>query len=310
MQWMASFLVYFVSSMAFGSSITFEAKAHLPQNKALYLADVAELATDDTATLEALRAIKVADSAQEAERMTAQDLLRKIRPQIKVIERHCECKLQIQVPKEMTDYSLKGEFTTEKLLAKVELSIKEACPMCEVEIKNSTVLRGKIPDQYKHWGSTVSVKELKGTSMVRVFFDDNALNPIVYQMFVAIKKPVLRLSQPMPAGTQPTEVGFETVMMDVTYESRELATVEDLTNTELRRSLGAGELLSLSDLILRYKVRLGETIKVVVRNSSLEMEMTGIAQKNGRVGDKIPVRLAATRKDMTGEILNDGRVAL
>lgn len=310
MQWMVSFILLFTSSAAFGSSISFEAKAHLPQNKALYLEDVAVLSTDDTGTLEALRSIKVADNAQEAERMTVQQLLRKIRPQIKVIERHCECKLQIHIPKEMSDYTLNGEFTTEKLLSKVESSIKEVCPSCEVEIKNSALLRGVLPQSYKYWSSITNGKELKGTSMVRVFFDDNALNPLVYQMFVSIKKPVLKVVQPLPAGTLPKETVFETVMMDVTYENRSLASVDDLVNTELRRSLGAGELLTLSDLILKYTVKIGETIKVVVNSSSLEMEMTGIAQKSGRVGDKIPVRLASTRKDMTGEILKDGRVAL
>lgn len=307
---MASFIIYFMASTALGDSITFEAKAHLPQNKALYLEDVAVLATDDTATLEALRTIKIADTAQEAERMTVQEVLRKIRPQIRVLERHCECKLQIHVPKEMSDYSLNGAFTVEKLLAKAELLIKEKCPACSVEIQNSTVLRGAIPDKYKHWTSVAVAKELKGTTMVRVFFDDNALNPLVYQMFVSIKKPVLKVVQPMPAGTVPTAKNLEMVVMDVTHESRDLATTSDLSNTELRRSLGAGELLVLSDLILKYTVRLGDSIKVIVRKNSLEMEMSGVAQKNGRVGDKIPVRLASTHKDMTGEILDDGRVAL
>lgn len=311
MQWMASIIVLFVASVACGaSSITFEAKAHLPQNKALYLGDVAVLSTGDEETLGALRTIKVAESALEAEQMTVQEMLRKIRPQIKVIERHCECKLQIHIPKEMTDYSLKGEFTESKLLSKVQLMVKELCPTCDVEVKNSAVLRGVVPKQYKYWSSAISAKELKATSMVRVFFDNNALNPVVYQMFVSIKKPVLKVVEPLPAGTQPTAAHLETVMMDVTYENRELATLADLTDTELRRSLGVGELLSLPDLILRYTVRIGENIKVVVRSNSLEMEMSAIAQKSGRVGDKIPVRLSSTRKDMTGEILNDGRVAL
>lgn len=305
-----SFVLICFASVAYGSSITFESKDHLPQNKAMYLEDVAVLSTDDTETLSALKTIKIADSAQEAERMTVQDILRKIRPQIKVIERHCECKLQIHVPKEMSERSLNGEFLPEKLMNRVLLAIKEDCPSCEVEIKNSNVLRGQIPEKYVHWSSTILAKELKGTTMVRVYFDDNALNPLVYQMYVGIKKPVLRLTQPVPAGTPISASDVDTVVMDVTHEARELASIDDLQNTEIKRSLGAGELITMSDLILKFKVKLGDSIKVIIKNQSLEMEMSGVAQRNGRIGDKIPVRLAATRKDVTGEILSDGRVAL
>lgn len=305
-----SFILSIFASIAYGSSITFEPKDHLPQNKAMYLEDIAVLSTDDAETLGALKTIKIADSAQEAERMTVQDIIRKIRPQIKVIERHCECKLQIHIPKEMTERSLNGEFLPTKLITRVEMAIKENCPNCEVEIKNSNILRGNIPEKYVHWSSSMVSKELKGTTMVRVYFDDNVLSPLVYQMYVGIKKPVLKLTQPMPAGALITLSDVDTVVVDVTNEAREFATVDDLHNTEIKRSLGAGEIISLNDLILKFKVKLGDSIKVLVRNNSLEMEMSGVAQRNGRIGDKIPVRLAATRKDVTGEVLSDGRIAL
>lgn len=300
----------FFSSVALASTIVFESKAHLPQNKELYLEDIAVLSADDEYTMGALRGIKIANSAQEAERMTAQEIIRKIRPQLKVIERHCECKLQIHIPKEMTNYSLKGAFEAVKLETKVKSIIKEICEMCEIEIKNLNILRGHIPEKYVHWSSSTDPKELKGTAMVRVYFDDNVLNPLVYQMYIGIKKPVLKLLQPLPAGAQPTITDVERVLIDVTHEARELATEQDLYNTEIKRSLGAGELISVSDLILKYKIKLGETIKVIVKSDSLEMEMSGVAQKNGRVGDKIPVRLASTRKDVFGQIQTDGRVAL
>ncbi|MCC6138726.1 MAG: hypothetical protein IT287_08840, partial [Bdellovibrionaceae bacterium] len=187
------FIFVFFSFGAWASTIVFEAKAHLPQNKELYLQDIAVLSTEDEYTLGALRGIKIADTAQEAERMTVQDIIRKIRPQLKVIERHCECKLQIHIPKEMTNYSLNGAFDHDKLVKKVELSIKEICQLCEIEIKNSNILRGSIPEKYVHWTSSTNPKELKGTTMVRVYFDGNALNPLVYQMYVGIKKPVLKL---------------------------------------------------------------------------------------------------------------------
>lgn len=306
------FFIFFLSFVygAQASTIVFEAKAHLPQNKELFLEDIAVLSAGDDYTMGALRGIKIAETAQEAERMTVQEIIRKIRPQLKVIERHCECKLQIHVPKEMTNFSLKGAFEPEKLTKKVELSIKEVCADCSVEIKNSNILRGSVPEKYSHWSSTTDPKELRGTSMVRVYFDDDALNPLVYQMYVGIKRPVLKLVQPLPAGAQPTLSDVEKVVMDVTHEARVLATEQDLYNTEIKRSLGAGELVSVSDLILKYKIKIGETIKVIVKNESLEMEMSGIAQKNGRIGDKIPVRLAKTRKDVFGQIQTDGRVAL
>lgn len=302
--------VLFFNVDAMATTITFESKAHLPQNKELYLQDIAVLSIDDTDILEALKSIKVASSAQEAERMTAQEIIRKIRPQLKVIEKHCECKLQIHIPKEMSEYSINGVFTTEKLLSKVQMSLQDVCVDCELEIKDSSILRGAIPEKYLRWSAEVHPRELKGTSMVRVYFDDNALNPVVYQMYVGIQKPVLKLRHSLPAGAQPSAKDFDVLHLDVTHEVRSLAKLADLTNTEIKRSLGAGEFLTTNDLVLKFSVRLGETVKVISKNKNLEMEMTGIAQKNGRTGDKIPVRLASTRKDIFAEILADGRVGL
>ncbi len=304
------FILSLLSFPCWAASINFEAKEYLPQDQALYLNDIAVLSTEDDQALTALKAIKVADSAQEAENMSVQEIIRKIKPQLKVIERHCDCKLQIHIPKEVLEHSLLGRFSEEKLLSRVQKTILKACPLCEVEIQNSNLLKGTIPEQYARWSSPLEVKSLKGASMVRVYFDENALNPLIYQMLVIVKKPVLKLVQPLPAGAQPQRSDVEIAMLDITHEHRDLATVSDIPNTELKRSLGAGEILSLNDLILKYAVKIGETIKVIVQNQSFEMEMTGVAQKHGRVGDKIPVRIAKTHKDVFGEILADGRVAL
>lgn len=304
------YLILLSGGYALASSISFEVRSYLPPNKELFLSDIAILALDDSYSLEALKAVKVADSAEEVERMSIQDIIRKIKPQLKAIERHCDCKLQIHIPKEILDHSLLGAFTEEKLTARLEHVVKTHCVGCEIEVQNINVLRGVIPESYKRWNALLDARALKGASMVRIFFDDNALNPIVYQMFVRLKKPVLKLRHPLPAGTQPQKEDLDIVLMDVSQERRLLATEQDLPNTELKRSLGLGEVIATNDLILKYKVKIGESIKVIVKNQSLEMEMTGVAQKHGRVGDKIPVRLAKTRKDVYGEVQEDGRVAL
>lgn len=310
MRFLGFFIFTFLSSWGWSSSISFEAKSYLPENKELYLEDIAVLAAGDDYALEALKTVKVADSAQDIENMSIQDIIRKIKPQLKVIERHCDCKLQIHIPKEVLEHSLMGYFSEEKLVSQLEHKIKNYCSECEVDIKDTNLLRGAIPENYNRWEAAIDVKTLKGAAMVRVYFDQNALNPVVYQMYVGLKKPVLKLRHPLPAGSQPQKEDVDVVLYEITHERRELASTQDLPNTELKRSLGAGELLSSGDLILRYKVKMGESIKVVIKNDSLEMEMSGVAQKQGRVGDRIPVRLAKTRKDVTGEILEDGRVAL
>lgn len=302
--------IVFLERAVQASSITFEVKSHLPQKKEIYLEDVAVLSTEDDYTIGALRGIKIADSAKDAERMTAQEIVRKIRPQLKIIERHCDCKLQIHIPKEMTDFSLSGAFVPDKLITKIEKTIQEECLLCIVEIKTPQLLRGKIPTTYKHWSSPLPPNELKGMSMVRVYFDDKALNPVVYQMYVGVKKPILKLTHSLAAGTQPQMKDFQKEIVDMTFDNRSFASEIDLENTELKRSLSVGEILATNDLILRYKIKRGETVKVILKNSNLEMEMTGVAQKQGRIGDKITVRLASTRKEVLGEILDDGRVAL
>lgn len=306
--WFACILLIGLPAQA--AHVAFEAQTHIAQKSPLYLSDVAAIKTDDEYTTNALKAIQIADSAQDAEKMTVQDIIKKIKPSIKAIERHCDCKLTIEIPKEIMNHSLNGEFNVDKLVQKVEMGIKEHCPDCVVDIEGAHAIRGDVPEQYTLWSLPIVYRELKGTSMIRVFFDDNALNPVIFQAYIKIKKPVLRVARPLPAGTAITNDDFQRELIDVTHESRVFATVEDLTGTELKRSLGVGEYVHLPDLILKYDVKLGEPVKVVVKNSSLEVEMPGVAQKSGRVGDKIPVRLAATRKDVFGEVLRDGKVGL
>jgi flagella basal body P-ring formation protein FlgA len=292
------------------SDVVFETQKHLLQKSPLYLADVAVINSTDEYTSNALKAIKIADTAAEAERLTAQEIIKRIKPSIRAIERHCDCKLQIEIPKEIMNHSLNGEFTEEKLTEKIELGIKEHCPECVIDIENTHLIHGELPDQYIRWSSPIVYRELKGPSMVRVFFDDNLIHPVVYQAYIKIKKPVLKLINPLPAGTVAKREDFQTEMIDTTHETRTFATLDDLVGTELKRTLGAGEFLRMQDLILKYQVKLGDSIKVVMKNSSLELEMSGIAQKNGRVGDNIPVKLATTRKDIFGEVLADGKVGL
>lgn len=303
------FLTFFISMPVYASHVVFTPQAHIMEKSPIYLSDVAILNTDDDFTISALKSIKIADSAQDAERLTAKDIIKIIRPQIRAIERHCECKLNIEIPKEIMEHSLNGEFNQEKLQKKMELGIREHCPECIVDIENTHIIRGETPVKYFHWSSPLVYRELKGPTMVRVF-DDNALNPVVYQSYIKIQKPVLKLKRALPAGSMVQKEDYLLEILDTTHESRPFATLKDLPGTEIKRSLGEGELLRLNDLVLKYQVRLGDPIKVIVRNSAISVEMSGIAQKNGRIGDKIPVRMATTRKEVMGEVLADGRVGL
>lgn len=71
-----------------------------------------------------------------------------------------------------------------------------------------------------------------------------------------------------------------------------------------------GELLAEATIQPEFAVRRGQVVEVQVRCGGVLVRTTGIASRDGRVGELLPLRLERTGLNATGRALESGRVTL
>jgi flagella basal body P-ring formation protein FlgA len=297
-------------------AVSEEPSVHIIENPAIttdsavLLKDIATLsflAADDE---QALGNIQIAESPEALKKMSSRDIMRKIRPQLRAFENHCECKLQITIPHALIVRSLPGNFAVEKVQSTMEHELRKDCPLCEFEISPLNIIRGAIPQKYTRWDVDLRSNEWRGPAMIRVYFDQQVFDPLVFQTLVKIKRPILKLKRSINNGESIGPDDVEAVMTDVTYERKRYAKPTDLSGTETKRTLAKGYALTLDDLAAHNLIRIGQRVEVEVLNKAFSIEMSGVAQRNGKLGEQIPVRINKTQKSVSAEVISDSRVRM
>ena len=284
--------------------------AQVPMTSTIYLKDVATFEGFEPAYINAVENIKVADNGEEYGAMTSQDLMAEVRPMIKSIEAVCNCKISLNLPRSLQNHTLQGDFSTEKVSEKILQALKSQCVECEYYLDELKVSHGSVPEVYRTWELDSSIKTLRGPAVVSVYFDKKALNPLVLQTMVRVKRPVLRINKAQSLGSAIDTRVIETSLADVTFDSKKIATLADLTGSELARGLPAGSIVHVDDLRIENIVRHGEPLSVEITHGSFHIKVDGIAQRNGRIGEKIPVRVSKTKKEIFAEVVGEGRVRM
>jgi len=309
MKLLISFLILFCAR-AEEASLRFLENPEINGSGVVLLKDIAALEFLAPEDRDALGNIKVAESYDELKKMSSRDIMRRLKPQLRAYENHCECKLQVTIPHAMVVRSLPGDFAIEKVHTTMERELKKVCADCRYDISPLNIIGGAVPKNYTRWAVDMRPGEWRGPTMVRVYFDDDAFSPLVLQSLIKVNRPVLQLKQNVNMGATVTTGDYDIVMTDVTYERAHYAQVSDLTGREAKRTIGKGSALVLDDLIARNLIRIGQPVSVEVQNAAFSIEMTGIAQRNGKLGDKIPVRLNRTQKSISAEVLSESRVRM
>ena len=97
--------------------------------------------------------------------------------------------------------------------------------------------------------------------------------------------------------------------IDVLRERLPLIPAEaDPTNLDLTQSVAAGRPLTRRDIAERPVVRKGQVVEVVARQGMLVVSMKALALENGAMGDLIKLRNLESRKEFSGQILNENKV--
>ena len=76
------------------------------------------------------------------------------------------------------------------------------------------------------------------------------------------------------------------------------------------RSIPAGTALTASMVAEPLAIRRGEDVTLSLKSDHMEVVTKGVAQKDGYVGDLIPVKVFVSGKDLTCKVVANGTVEL
>jgi flagella basal body P-ring formation protein FlgA len=79
--------------------------------------------------------------------------------------------------------------------------------------------------------------------------------------------------------------------------------MKNIAYYRLNRNLVVGDIVKKNALVPRVLVRAGQKIKLLVNNSRIKLSTTGIARKNGRIGDYIDVINPKSKKKTVAKVI-------
>lgn len=292
-------------------AVYFKAQPHLVEDQVVYLGDVAKFKNATPAQEEELSKMIVSASASEYRSQSKHALLQKMREQMVAVENECDCRVQLIFPTgdDVVIQNMNG-FSLDNVHQELSNRLQKICPSCNYQIAKFNIMRGAIPEKFNHWEIQHDLRDVRGAVMLRVYFDDVALDPLILQTWIRIQRPVVVLKKALSKGHVIKPEDYEVQIRDVTNEQRVFVDATDLQGKELKRSLSNAQLLTAEDLTDRLSVRLGEPVAVEVQNGDIFIEMTGVAQKSGKMGERVPIRINKTLKQISAEVVGDSRVRL
>ncbi len=306
-QFVFSFLI---SCSSADPTIHFRALPQWHEGSVVYLRDVAEIKGLPATQVIELGELILALHPEDYRKLSKVDLIRKIRQQTTVYEHECDCRVQLIFARSPKEEQKAETFSLPIVQEEIVQRLQKTCPSCTFQLSNLNVLRGQVPSTFSHWDLQHDLRDLRGAVMLRVYFDDQVLNPLILQTWVRVQRPVLVIQKALMKGHIAQASDFVVQLRDVTNEQRSFADVKDLLGKELKRSLNNAQLLTMDDLVDRQSVKLGESVAVEIQNGSIFVEMSGTAQRGGKLGERIPIRIHKTQKQITAVIVGDSRVRL
>ncbi len=288
-------------------SVLITMEPQLPADRVIYLEDLAEVKGLEESVKKNVQKIVLSLTSVEYAKKSKIELLKTLRAELAPFEQECGCDIQLVFARQK-DSAKDLEFSLEKVKQVLLSRLQESCSDCVYQVSNLNILRGQMPKDFSKWNLQEDLRDLRGAAMLRVYFDDQFLNPMVLQGWVRVQRPVVTLKKALAKGSVPNSEDYSVLLKDVTHENKVYSAVGDLLDKELKRSLNEGHDLTLDDLLERQIVKMGAPIAVEIKNGAISVEMTGVAQKSGKLGDRIPIRITKTQKQMTAEIIAESRV--
>lgn len=94
--------------------------------------------------------------------------------------------------------------------------------------------------------------------------------------------------------------------MDATYEDRGFGSLGEVEGQKARAYVGAGKALTRSMVEFPPLIRRGDAVRVLVRSGAVLVEAAGIAQRDAREGESLPVLMDSSKKTLQARCVEAG----
>lgn len=149
--------------------------------------------------------------------------------------------------------------------------------------------------------------------LVRISLDDKVIATVPVMFQITCRQKVLFLTQSVNKGDaiDPSKLEVREVIVGAANESDQyLENFADVAGKKAARPLASGLPLTGAMVTEPHAIRRGENVSIVLRSDHMEVLTKGVAQRDGFVGDVVPIKVVLSGKDVTCKVLASGAVEL
>ena len=135
--------------------------------------------------------------------------------------------------------------------------------------------------------------------------------PVVY--LVTCKEKVVVAARPIGRGeiVNRAHLDLREVVLGPGCENESCVTrLEDVIGKQAARAVAVGAVLDATTVSEPLAIRRGDSVSVALRSAHMEILTKGVAQRDGFVGDVVPVKVFVTGKELSCKITSTGAVEL
>ncbi|MCP4723558.1 MAG: flagellar basal body P-ring formation protein FlgA [bacterium] len=158
-----------------------------------------------------------------------------------------------------------------------------------------------------------SLGRLKGTVRlwIGVYNDEKLFTRIPVYLQVRTFEKYVVAGRSINKGTIITEEDLKVIEDESTdYNNDLLTSIEELIGKEAKFTLRAGLPVKMSDVDLPKIIKRGDRVDIVVARGGITVKSQGVAQRDGRIGDLIPVLQTGKRKPVNCTVTGASKVVI
>ncbi|KIH77549.1 flagella basal body P-ring formation protein FlgA [Geoalkalibacter ferrihydriticus] len=131
-----------------------------------------------------------------------------------------------------------------------------------------------------------------------------------YRVVLEALAPVAVAALDLSRGVTLTERDINFVEMDLARVRNPAFSAEELVGKVLRRTVRLGDVLDRSFVEEPSLVRRGEVVTIIAKRGALQLNATGVARDEGKLGDTIRIRNSASQKEILCEVVAPATVTV
>ncbi|MFK8138320.1 MAG: flagellar basal body P-ring formation chaperone FlgA [Bdellovibrionales bacterium] len=311
-------LTFFVAQVFAEQRLEVPSEINVKTGK-LTIGDIAKLEGFTSESNDLINSLVIGKSLQAGElrrfsEKAITDVLRSKLSKIKKIERqkNRNFKLTLKVPKIVSVYVPASLWSKKSLEKEIKGSNARFCSVCKFKIK-SLILPSIQNEKIQSWRLELPSKLVKGNFQIPLkVLEFNASKERTYWVSGTIgvmrKLPIARRN--IRSGERLTENDIEWKLRDLNFFRSDIPKKSEITQAKVKNDVFSGSVVWLSNIQKEQALKRGDVVDVIIKNSSWRMKLKAVAQRNGVIGDVVPVKNRSSDKVLMGKVVDVRTVEL